>query len=74
MKIYWGFRFALDSAFFYLMFQMFSNYPVLYYRFAKSEPIRWTQRRRAYFNNQYISDKSQWKLNYNDRMEAITQF
>ena len=62
MKIWWGFRFAADVSFFWLAFQYFSNYPVLFWRFSKSEPIRWTQRRRAFFNNQYISDKSQWKL------------
>ncbi len=71
MKIYWGFRFALDSAFFYLCWQFFSNYPVLFYRHAKMEPVRWAQRRRSYFNNQYISDPSQWKLKYNARMEPI---
>lgn len=71
MKIWWGFRFALDSALFWLIFQFFSNYPVLFWRFAKSEPVRWTQRRRAYFNNQYISDKSEWKLSYNERMQPI---
>jgi hypothetical protein len=72
MKIYWGFRFALDVSFFYLMFQFFSNYPVLTWRFAKSEPVRWAQRRRPYFNNQYFSDPKQWKLKYNERFEAIT--
>ena len=69
MKIYWGFRFALDCSFFWLCFQFFSNYPVLLWRFAKSEPIRWTQRRRTYANNQYISPPSEWRLKYNNRFE-----
>jgi hypothetical protein len=51
MKIYWGFRFALDTAFFWMMFQFFSNYPVWFWRHAKMEPVRWSQRRRSYFNN-----------------------
>jgi hypothetical protein len=71
MKIYWGFRFALDFSFFWLAFQFFGNYPVLFWRHAKMEPVRWSQRRRSYFNNQYISDPSQWKLKYNARMEPI---
>ena len=49
----------------------FSNSPVLFWRFPKSEPIRWSQRRRAYFNNQYIAPKSDWKLTYNSRMEPV---
>jgi hypothetical protein len=72
MKIWWGFRFAMDSAFFYLLYQYFSAYPVIFWRFAKSEPVRWTQRRRSYYENQYISDESQWKLQYNARMEPLT--
>jgi hypothetical protein len=71
MKIYWGFRFALDTAFFWMMFQFFSNYPVWFWRHAKMEPVRWSQRRRSYFNNQYISKPSEWKLQYNERMEPI---
>jgi len=71
MKIYWGFRFALDASFFYMMYQFFSAYPVWFYRHAKMEPVRWTQRRRSYFNNQYIAPQSQWKLKYNERMEPI---
>ena len=71
MQIWWGFRFAIDTSFFYLFFQFFSNYPVLFWRFPKAEPIRWTQRRRGYFNNQYIAPQNQWKLAYNARMEPL---
>ena len=71
MKIYWGFRLAADASFFWLLYQYFSAYPVLYWRHSKMEPVRWTQRRRAFFENQYFSKPEEWKLKYNERFEVI---
>ena len=61
MKIWWGFWLGLDTAMFWLLYQYFSGCtiflyilildPVLFYRFARMEPVRWTQRRRSnYFD------------------------
>jgi hypothetical protein len=55
--------------------------PVFYYRYAKNEPVRWTQRRRSKMDlfklfigivdNPYYSSPALWKVKYNEKLEPL---
>ena len=64
MRIWWGFRFGFDCAWLFLCFEYFSMYPAMLYRGARSDPVRWGNRRRTYSCNPYFSDEATWKLKY----------
>ena len=64
MKIWWGWRFAFDCSLVYAFWYYFASQPHFFYRNKKMEPVRWQQRRRAFFNNPYFSDPSTWYLAY----------
>jgi hypothetical protein len=71
MQIWWGWRLAFDASLLYTFMNYFALYPTIFWRHSKMEPVRWTQRRRAYFNNPYFSAPSLWKNSYDKNFHVI---
>ena len=45
--------------------------PAVIYRHAKAEPVRWTQRRRAFLSNPYFSSPALWKNAYDTKFNVV---
>ena len=73
MKIWWGFRLAIDASILWFIWSHFATAPTLFYRFGKMEPIRRLHRRRPYMLNPYFSDSSLWKVAYDKSFRPIQQ-
>ena len=74
VQIWWGWRLAFDATAIYVVLHYFALYPTIFWRHTKSEPIRYNQRRRQYFNNPYFSDAATWKNVYDKHFNLHHQF
>lgn len=48
--------------------------PTIFWRHAKMEPVRWTQRRRQFLNNPYFSAPNEWKNTYDKNYNVVNKF
>jgi hypothetical protein len=73
MRIWWGWRLGFDCTLLYVVLNYFSLYPTYFWRHAKMEPVRWTQRRRQFLNNPYFSNPKLWTNNYDNKFNIVGQ-